>query len=126
LKLLLDEHYSKEIAERLRALGHDVVFVTERPDMRGRSDLELLECAATERRAIVTENVGDFMSLVHRAAREGKSHCGIVFTSPRSMPRSPESIGLYVGALAALLQAHPADEILADRVHWLTPPERST
>lgn len=122
MKLLLDEHYSKEIADRLRTLGHDAICVTQRSDLRGRSDGELLERAASERRAIVTENAGDFMPLVHRAAREGKSHHGVVLTSSRSMPRSPDTIGPYVEALAALLEAHPTDDAFVDRVHWLTPP----
>ncbi len=126
MRLLLDEHYSKEIAVRLRDAGYDVACVTERHDLRGRSDHELLEIAATEGRAILTENVGDFMPLVHQAAGEGGGHSGIVFTSGQSMPRSPATIGLYVGALIALMESHPSDEALADRVLWLGPPERPT
>lgn len=38
LRLLLDEHFSSEIARRLRKRGHDVIAVGEREGLRGRSD----------------------------------------------------------------------------------------
>ena len=40
--MLLDEHYSPEIARRLRAMGHDVVSVKERKDLIGLPDAEIL------------------------------------------------------------------------------------
>jgi hypothetical protein len=59
LKLLLDEHYAKEIAARLRNRGHDAVSVTERPDLIGLADEDLLLEASSERRALLTENWAD-------------------------------------------------------------------
>jgi len=60
VRLCLDEHYSDEIAVQLRAAGHDVDRVKERPELISLSDAELLATMTVERRALLTENVGDF------------------------------------------------------------------
>jgi hypothetical protein len=44
-----------------RALGHDVVAVTERADLRNTSEEELLAAMAGEGRAIVSENAVHFV-----------------------------------------------------------------
>ena len=119
VRLLLDEHYSPRIAKQLRKRGPDVVSVSERDDLRGLGDLELWNRASAERRAFVTENVADFMTLVRDAAAAGDSHFGVVFTSSSTFPRSGATVGLFVKALAALLRARPAEDRLAGQVHWL-------
>jgi hypothetical protein len=119
LRLLLDEHYSPKIAEMLRDRGHDVVSVKERDDLRGLGDRELWSRASDEGRVLVTENVSDFMPLVHEAATAGEHHAGIAFTSPRSMPRGTETTGLFVERLEAFLVDRPRDDAPADQVHWV-------
>jgi Domain of unknown function (DUF5615) len=119
VRLLLDEHYSPKIAEELRKRGHDVVSVPERDELRGLGDLELWNRASAEARTLVTENVADFMPLVRGAAATGERHFGVVFTSPHSLPRAQRTIGAYVEALGTLLRDRPADDALADEVHWL-------
>ena len=42
MRLLLDEHYSREIAERLRERGHDVIAVKEDAALEGLDDEPLL------------------------------------------------------------------------------------
>lgn len=121
MKLLLDEHYSPTIAIELRELGHDVASVTERDDLRGLGDRELWGFASAEGRALMTENVADFMPLVREAAAQGERHFGVVFTSPRSLPRGPRTIGVYVERLDSFLRDCPADDALADQVLWLSP-----
>jgi hypothetical protein len=59
------------------------------------------------------------MPLVHEAAAAGERHSGIVFTSPRSLPRGKETIGRYVDTLAGFLAERPAEHALADQVFWL-------
>jgi hypothetical protein len=119
VRLLLDEHYSPKIAAELRKRRHDVVSATEREDLRGLADRELWNLASAERRAFITENVADFMPLVREAAAGGERHFGVVFTSPRSLPRSLGTIGAYVKRLDGFLREHSALDALADRAHWL-------
>jgi len=121
VRLLLDEHYSPKIAAELRKRRHDVVSATERNDLRGLGDRELWDRASIEGRALVTENVADFMPLVREAAAEGRRHSGVVFTSPRSLPRGPRTIGRFVKGLGSFLRARTADDALADQGRWLGP-----
>lgn len=121
MKLCLDEHYSPEIADALRGRGHDVCSVKERPELTGLSDQELLARLVGEQRALLTENVADFMPLVQQAAAAGEVHYGLVFSSSRSLPRSRETIGLFVERLNELLQAHPGERDSVDRTFWLKP-----
>jgi len=123
VRLLLDEHYSPKIADELRKRGHDVVSVKERDDLQGLADLQLWNSAVTEGRALLTENVAHFVSLVRETAAQGDRHLGVVFTSPRSMPRGVRTIGLYVDVLDAFVRGHPGEEALLDRVAWLGPAE---
>jgi len=126
MKLLLDEHFSPEIARQLRDRGHDAVAVRDLVEVRGLSDAEVLSLATGQRRAIVTENVADFVEL-HRAAIITRStHFGLVFTSPRQFPRTRRAIGRLVRALEALLTTHPSADALRDQTWWLEPARRSS
>ena len=119
MRLVLDELYSKQIAVELRARGHDVVSVTERPDLQGLTDRELLRVMSEERRAILTENWADFARELEDAAAAGSDHYGVVFTSRRRLPRSRETIGLYVSVLNDFLLRHPSDDALLNSYRWL-------
>lgn len=121
MRLLLDEHYSARIATELRSRGHDVVSARDRDDLRGAADRELWERAAAERRAIVTENVGDFVPLLNETAAAGDRHYGVVFSSARSMPRALRTIGLFVERLDALLLERASEDALVDQITWLRP-----
>ena len=70
MKLLLDEMHAPGVAVQLAGEDFDVVAVATQPSLRGMADEELLAYAATERRALVTENVADFMPLATRWAGE--------------------------------------------------------
>lgn len=117
LRLLLDEHFSPDIARQLRRRGHDVVAARERAEMHGLTDRELLAVAVHERRAVVTENVADFVELHRQSVLRGGPHAGLVFTSPRRFPRTRRAIGRMVRALDALLADGPRD--LAGQTWWL-------
>jgi hypothetical protein len=103
---ILDEHYSPSIALELRALGHDVVAVKERPDLIGMSDADLLDAATRERRCLVTQNVGDLRRLHRTWTEEGRAHAGLAFVRAADLPghKGP----LVVGALDVFMRRHTA------------------
>jgi hypothetical protein len=119
VKLLLDQHYPPAIAKELRDRGHDAIAVAEEPRLRNRSDREVWSHALAEQRALLTEDVRDFTRLAREWALAGEQHFGVIFGSPRSMPRRAGTIGLFVERLDAFLRERPADDALADQVHWL-------
>ena len=124
MKILLDEHFPPAVAEQLRARGHDVVAVLERPGLRGLPDALLLAAAQIEERAVSTENVPDFLRLdaEHRARQT--PHWGLVFTSNRRFPRGERgTVGALVLALDAIMCKWQRVGEASGRVLWLERPE---
>ncbi|MDQ3096655.1 MAG: DUF5615 family PIN-like protein [Chloroflexota bacterium] len=119
MRLLLDEHIDRTVAERLRSEGFDVVAVTERPDLIEAGDRELLEQAAADRRAIVTYDVADFRIAARERVSDELIHSGVILLNPRRFPQGKRHIGGMVAALAALLEELRADDALIDRERWL-------
>jgi Domain of unknown function (DUF5615) len=119
LRLLLDEMYSPHIASQLRDRGHDVVSVTERSDLTGLRDAEVVARAAQEGRTIVTNDVGHFVPLFHEVLAASRDHPGLLLTSDRSLPRNRAGIGRYVEVLDVLLAAHPDEDALRNQLRWL-------
>lgn len=119
MRLLLDEHHDPDVARQLRELGHDVVAVAEREDLRGRSDPDLFAAAIAEQRALVTENARDYVPLAARSAAEDLRHYGVILTSPARHPRRPDARGRLVDALARLLEGRRSPDGLRDAVLWL-------
>ena len=120
MRLLLDEMYTPAIAEGLRDRGHDVTSVHERPDLVAAPDSAIFAAAQAEERAIVTNNVRDFMPLAHEALQTRSSFYGLVLTSDRSLPRSKGTIGTFISRLDQLLSQRDASDALAGQTHWLT------
>ena len=119
MRLLLDQHYPPSIARHLRDRGHDVTSVAEEPHLRDRPDREVWSHALAEQRAVLTEDVRHFTLLVREWAAADERHFGVIFTSPRSMPRGRETIGVFVERLDEFLRERPAENAVADQVHWL-------
>jgi len=119
LRLLLDEMYPPTIADQLRRCGHDAVPVTARSELRALTDPAIFAAAQEERRAVVTENVGDFSRIADEHDQRGKEHHGLVFLSSSQYPRgNPETVGRVVTKLDALLGEYPGDDPTSIR-HWL-------
>jgi hypothetical protein len=121
LKLALDEMYAPAVAEQLRDRGHEVVAVTERADLRGTADEDLLAWAQTEGRALVTDNQGDFIPIHHRRIASGHDHKGLILTTNRRFPRGqPATTGKLVIALDEFI-ASTAPSIARNPsfIHWL-------
>jgi hypothetical protein len=119
VRLLVDEMYPPAVAEQLRRGGHDVSAVTERPELRALDDHEVFTVAQQEHRAVVTENVLDFIPLADRVDQRGGRHYGLVLVSLARYPRGRQhTVGRLVRALDSLLREHPSEEPTSLR-HWI-------
>jgi hypothetical protein len=126
LKLVLDELYSPAIAVGLRERGHDVISVHERPDLEGLKDEQLFPLLAGERRALVTENWPDYQEQMRKAADAARDHYGVLFTSRTRLPRSKQTIGLYIRVLGDFLERHPDEDALLNSYRWLPDPSQAS
>lgn len=115
MKLLLDENLSPKVAERLaHEDGIDACHVRDR-GLLAATDREVLECAFTEDRVLVTSNVRDFLKL----ARAREVHPGIIMLEDGALPRD-DQLRLIRAALVAL----PAVGDLTNKVIWVAPDGR--
>ena len=122
MRLLLDEMISATVAVELRTRGHDVLAVQD-PDLvhlRGVEDRRLLDWADEQRRAIVTDNVPDFLACHQRRLATGELHHGLIlFTNDTfSRHRYDHFVGQLTTALEHELQDRPADDASA-WIRWL-------
>jgi Domain of unknown function (DUF5615) len=122
-RLALDEMFSPGIAAALRGLGHDVVAVAERVDLRSMTDDDLFAWSAAENRWLLTENVKDFRPIMLRALQAGGAIGGLLFTSSRAFPRSRQNPCPLIQAIEAWLTGGPPDPPLKE--DWLRSPETS-
>ena len=84
----------------------------------GVADADLLVWAAAHQRAIVTENIRDFVPLAQRWAAAGQDHAGLVFTNPRRFHRATLAYpGTLIDALATWLPTAP--DSAPSMVWWL-------
>lgn len=87
VRLLLDEHYSREIASQLRDAGYDILAVVADPDLRAQPDEEIFRRAAAAGRRVVTENIKDFRPLLQRAYANGDPIAALLLVPPARFPR---------------------------------------
>jgi Domain of unknown function (DUF5615) len=108
MRLLLDEHHSPRVASQLAKAGFDVVAASGDDRCHGASDEELLMIATSEQRAVVTENVSDFMAMAAQWSIDGRAHAGIIVTHPARFNRALRSYpGSLIKALNAFLRNPP-------------------
>jgi len=119
VKLLLDEMYPARLGQALRDRGVDAEGVDERSPLRGLADEELLVVAAREGRALVSENVADFMRLYGEWGAGNRRHAGIVIALSSRFSRTPAGYEVLVNSLAELCAQRVSREGLADAVHFL-------
>jgi hypothetical protein len=101
--LLLDEMFSYDIAEQLRAKGYDAISVVADPALVGLPDDQVLAYATTEGRALVTANIKDFVPLDGRYRAAGQSNAGLVLVSTKTFPQNRGFPSAITTSLAALL-----------------------
>jgi predicted nuclease of predicted toxin-antitoxin system len=116
-RLVLDEMFSPTIASALRDLGHDVVAVAERGELRAMNDEEVFAWAISQGRWLVTENVKDLRPILQRALQADTITTGIVYTSNRSFARSRKNPGPLIQALHAWMLDGPPEAPLTE--DWL-------
>lgn len=122
MKPLLDEMISWRIAAELRNRGHDVVAIKrDRPALESPVDPTVLAAAASEQRAVVTNNVRDYRAAHERMRGRGEDHYGVIYTHDDTLPRNKAAFPLWVATLGAFLEALPAENTLMNRVHHLLP-----
>jgi len=108
--LYLDEDVHKKIATALRLKGYDVLSAHE-VGKHGISDIQQLEFAISEKRAIFTFNAGDFNRLHKEYLEKGKKHFGILLS--KQIP-----FGETVKRLTKFLFEHKAEEII-NGIFWI-------
>lgn len=118
MRLTLDHHYPATIAPELRTRGLDAISAREQGWDR-LSDAELLRSCANNKRALLTNNVADFMLLAREWQLDRERHSGLIFTSDRQWPRTKNMSGRFVNALMQLMETHPADDSLSGSIIWL-------
>jgi hypothetical protein len=91
----------------------------DRPDLASRGDRDLVRQMATERRAIVTNDIADFQAIHDQCLAAGEEHYGMIFTFDATMPRTKDTLPRWVQALTKLLAEHAHEDALRNRVHHL-------
>ena len=86
VRLLPDEMFSPAIAAELGKLGHDVIAIAERLDLRSRSDEEVFGWASAEQRWLLTENVKDFRPIMLRSLQAGPACLRAACYRPAARP----------------------------------------
>lgn len=114
MKALLDEMVPHAIAEQLRARGHDVIAVTERPELRSSDDPELFALAQLESRVVVTRNRDDFLALDADYRANDRAHHGLILLNRFA----PDAVGPIVKALDDFLAGEPPYPTF---ISWLGP-----
>jgi len=118
VKALLDEQFSPQIARLLRERGLDVEAVAERGDLPEASDSEVIEVAAHEQRAIVTNDIKDFRPIAAERLTSGQGHAGLILV-PARRDRSRDATGALADAIEIMMHAHP--EGIPGAEHWIGP-----
>ena len=116
--LLLDEMFSDDIAQQLRAKGYDVISVVADQTLVGLPDDQVLAYATTAGRALITANIKDFVPLDSRYRAAGRSHAGLVLVSTKTFPQNRGFPSAVATALAALLSG--TAKIQSGQVLFLT------
>jgi predicted nuclease of predicted toxin-antitoxin system len=121
VRLLVDEMISATVAEQLRDRGHDVVAVQDpdRAHLRGIDDCELLDHASRDHRAVVTDNIPDFVRCHQLRLERGQPHYGLLLFTNDTFPRHRHDafVGQVLAALDKELVAQPDDD--SSLIRWL-------
>jgi len=110
IRVYLDEDVHKKVATALRLRGYDVISAHEIKKW-GISDREQLEFAISQKRAIFTFNVRDYIILHRQYLKHNKKHYGIIISRQLTLTET-------INRLAFLLLRYES-EILVNQLVWL-------
>jgi hypothetical protein len=119
VRLLLDEMYPPDLAETLRAKGHDVLAVAAISELVGTPDTAVLNWATSEGRCLVTGNVRDYVVLAGYT-----KHCGVLLVNAQRWPRTRSGLPRLFTALDAAIVDGRAPG--PGEVGWLGPNTAAT
>jgi len=112
VRLYLDHHITDRLARDLRDRGYDVLTSLD-AGMERAGDVEQLEFATAQDRAIITCNIRDFMPIHKHWLESGRDHAGIIVSQQLSM----RQYGLLLSRVLRLLDEITADEIRGRLIH---------
>ncbi|MCL4371672.1 MAG: DUF5615 family PIN-like protein [Chloroflexi bacterium] len=110
MRLLLDSHVARALAEQLRGHGIDAVALPEwnGGNYRNADDEKLLSLAHADRRVLVTFDCQTIPPLLKEIAETGQHHGGVVLVSSRTF-RANDVGGLLHALLSLFGQRGDAD-----------------
>jgi hypothetical protein len=108
--------YPPALARALGAIGIDAVTIIEL-GMAGTPDADVFAHAVAENRAMLTENVADFVAIAAQHSTTGARHPGLLIALSNRFSRRPSGHSTIVSAIQVLT----AQE-LTDRIIYLTTP----
>lgn len=112
--------FSPDIAQQLVRHGYDALAASGSVSLGRIPDIELFEAAQVWQRAVVTENVPDFLLLDSLYRQQRRAHYGLILTTDHRFSRSSlRSLGQLVLALDAFLRSQPAEPRADSFVRWL-------
>jgi predicted nuclease of predicted toxin-antitoxin system len=118
VRIFLDHHYPKVLVQSLRQSGTDAVSAFE-VGMQLASDEEILEYCRVEKRVVLTNNHSDFAQIARNWSIAHRNHCGIIYTSDNSLPRTVANAGQIARRIKLLIATIPPGSDLQDQQRWL-------
>jgi len=117
VRALLDAQLSHEIGHLLRVRGLDVDAVTTRDDIADNApDARIMDIAAGEDRAVITNNVKDLRPIAARRLQRGQGHGGLILV-PSTRPRTKAASTALADEIETVMRANPGG--LAGTERWL-------
>lgn len=83
--------------------ANDVVAVVADPALAGLPDDQILACATSAGRALITASIKDFIPLDARYRAASQPHAGLVLVSAKTFPQDRTYTAAITSALSALL-----------------------
>lgn len=123
-RLLLDEHFSVQLARVLRERRHDVLAVLEDPGLVGQPDDVIFAAALAQGRRLVTENIVDFRPLQAQALAADLPAAGLLLVPTRRFDRRPSGRRALTESLHRWLKQAAATARSAE--DWLAPAPETT